>query len=995
MARSNRSKRALPRTTIWISLLATMKLARWQIRQTRGLIAATGIGIAVAVVLICTVPLYAQVAISAGIHDALLATPEGPYVTVNSISEQISPSAISGIQQQLTQLFQRAMGPLISSQPELSVSASRLTLLTLPKAINFARINLLGYSMNQASPHLTLLKGQLPQNTYSPDDVDIAIPPQSARLLHVSVGSTLVVQAFNANLPQSQAYLRTITLHVTGIFTIPANDPFWHNEDFQFAEGVGTPPTFKALVSNDALLQTFNLNATDNSARGSLYNDGKLTYIANPQFDWYYPINVGSVNVSNLSRLVSGMSAALTSTSDNPVDAPYVEQTQASGPLAALQTYSNYVFVLLIPATGLTALLMGLILYFISVMTDLLVGRKAESVAILRSRGANRFQIFNVFVAQALALSIVALVVGPLLAIVAVRLLVTTTLSAADQGAINLLTVDAGQIALLLIEYAGLAAIIVLITMIFSIYRATRTDIVYLRREAARSTQMPLWQRGRLDLIAAFVALVVYGASIYLTNPSVLSSRVRELLLAPMTLFGAVFLLIAASLLFLRGFPLLLHLGSWLAMHGRGASPLLALAQMARAPQQAVRTIMLLAFATAFIIFALVFSASQGQRVRDAAAFQVGSDFSANISGLSGIVPSSTFSRLPGVAAASTGYSESENVVGLNNVSVELLAADARTFAQATIWTNQDSARSPALLAHLVATSSSASSYIPAIVDAAAWNALNLSIGSHFTLSDSNNQLIFVVIGRVQYIPTIIDTASNGTNDAVPAGGILVDFQTYTRFLEQASGVSYATSTVWVKAKPGTKVHAEVRHELLQATNSIPVNALEDRQAIASALQHDPLYIALLEILITGAITALLLALLGNLIAAWQNARRRLTSFSVLRALGSSPSQLARILLWEQSIVYAVSLLLGVLFGIFLSLLSLPSLIFTSAGGSATLTTGELYVIQSVPSIRVIIPVTVWIALAALILMCISAIWMMVRIVSRPSISQTLRLNED
>ncbi len=173
------------------------------------------------------------------------------------------------------------------------------------------------------------------------------------------------------------------------------------------------------------------------------------------------------------------------------------------------------------------------------------------------------------------------------------------------------------------------------------------------------------------------------------------------------------------------------------------------------------------------------------------------------------------------------------------------------------------------------------------------------------------------------------------------------------------------------------------------------VNGLNDRRAIVASLQQDPLYIALLEILITSAMAALLLALIGNLIASWQNARKSLTGFSVLRALGSSQQQVASVLLWEQSIVYATSLVLGLLFGVLLSLLALPSLIFTSAGGSAPISTGEFYVIQSVPPISVVIPVTLWIALAILVIICIVAIWMMVRIVSRPSISQILRFNED
>jgi hypothetical protein len=256
--------------------------------------------------------------------------------------------------------------------------------------------------------------------------------------------------------------------------------------------------------------------------------------------------------------------------------------------------------------------------------------------------------------------------------------------------------------------------------------------------------------------------------------------------------------------------------------------------------------------------------------------------------------------------------------------------------------------------------------------------------------------LDFVAIAEVQHIPTVNDTTEvNDTPDYIPSGGVLVDFKTYYNTSLEVNSNPIITSYVWVRSKSDPTSIAEVRNELPSINSPMQVNGLNDRRAIIASLQHDPLYIALLEMLITGAVAALLLALIGNLIASWQNARNRLTGFSVLRALGSSQQQIASVLLWEQSIVYTTSLVLGLLFGVLLSLLALPSLIFTSVGGNVAISTGEFYVIQSVPPISVVIPITLWIALAALIIICIVAIWMMVRIVSRPSISQTLRLNED
>ena len=137
---------------------------------------------------------------------------------------------------------------------------------------------------------------------------------------------------------------------------------------------------------------------------------------------------------------------------------------------------------------------------------------------------------------------------------------------------------------------------------------------------------------------------------------------------------------------------------------------------------------------------------------------------------------------------------------------------------------------------------------------------------------------------------------------------------------------------------------------------------------------------------------------MGNLIASWLSAHNRLTGFAVLRALGTPPRQIASVLTWEQGIIYTTAIALGVIFGFLLSALAVPVLVFTSVGSNGAnsdISSGAFYIAQSVPPIQVIVPLSVGIALVALIVICVIALGMMIRVVARPSIGQTLRLNED
>ena len=161
-------------------------------------------------------------------------------------------------------------------------------------------------------------------------------------------------------------------------------------------------------------------------------------------------------------------------------------------------------------------------------------------------------------------------------------------------------------------------------------------------------------------------------------------------------------------------------------------------------------------------------------------------------------------------------------------------------------------------------------------------------------------------------------------------------------------------------------------------------------------MSNDPLSLALLGTLMIGASAALLLGLVGNMAASWLNARSRWLNFAVMRALGTAPGQLAGVLTYEQMIVYATAIGLGVAFGLLLSYLVLPAFVFTSAVGDAATGIGLFYIIQSVPPIQMIVPgVLIALVVGILIALCIVALGGMALIVSRPNMGSILRLQSD
>jgi ABC-type antimicrobial peptide transport system permease subunit len=987
---------------------ATVTLAWWQLRLTWRLLLVAGAGVVAAVILVCTVPLYSQVAMSAGLRDALN-TPGNSWVTIHSQANLISQAATQKMSGQIHQELQQNLGQAFSSSqfsaqsPGLQVGANN-------------QIQLIGWAMNGTSEHVKLLAGRLPQD--GGNTLEVALTPQGAKDLNLQVGSTISVPMQFLNSDANQIAL-PLPLHIVGIFqpTDPS-ESFWHGTSFNSQVVSQQGSLYPSLVSNSSYMAVLDA-ASAQMDNGNPQNG--TTFETPTDLYWYYNFDLAHLDSNNLDTLDNGLNNVLVSISNQPVIDPFVSKTTSSGPNNLIDGYNNRIAVARIPLLSLAYLIAGLMLFFVSLMTDLLVDRQSESIAVLRSRGASREQIFSSLITQSIGVGIIAFLAGPLLSVLLARFLATVTLSPHDQGAVSVL-LDNPLAAALNLYLAALVTIVVsILAMFFAINRASRMDVLALRRESARTTRGPAWLRMGLDILAGVIALTGYAFTVYITSPGILDARTRVLLLPPMTLVGAVFLLLGCMLLFLRVFPFILEGLSNLSVHRRGATSMLAVAQMARAPRQSLRMTLLLALAVAFGIFSLVFSASQAQRIPTVAAYQVGANFSgtypvkSSLSQQSLAQQEAAFKQLSGVTAASVGYTSSTTGAQSGaNVPIELRAVDANTFAQTGLWDAQDSNLSlSALMQQLVKQRDAAEGQqvVPAIVDSAAWQTLSLTLGAPFTLTDLNGTINYKAVAEVNRIPTISDSSTaSGTSDYVAQGGVLVDFATYQSAVQAVNAANASAqpgsstqapqvpllpaNTVWLNTKTDTASLNNVRSAL--AFGPLHLVSVNDLQAQESTMGSDPLYLALLGVLLIGAATALLLGLLGNMTVSWLSAKSRLINFAVMRALGTAPRQIASILTYEQVIVYATAIGLGIAFGLLLSFLVLPAFVFTSSLGSAATGTGVFYITQSVPPIQMIIPgVLLALAVGILAAICIVALGMMVRIVSRPALSSTLRLNGD
>jgi ABC-type antimicrobial peptide transport system permease subunit len=1012
---SQRQRNAGPFLPGTVFLLATRRL-----RRTSFLLVLIALGMLAAVVIVCSIPLYSGVMTTASLRNALRSTPEGDQIVVYGGNSGLSTPIIQEAYNEFAPLFQRYLGNTVQ-QAQSSITINNDFSFS-PQRKNTI-LTVYGTAMQLAAPHFGKVDGRLAQVTNQPiHELEVMMTPATAKDLGMHVGSTFAL-SFSYSLPLSSSdngptvYSVTLLAHLVGLFQVTSsNMAYWHGDDFNpLALATENTPEYQytILVPQEALLAFVDrlaaIHQTDSIL--SLSNAGYA-------FTWYYHFLPSRLSGSDLPSLINNLNQLQSTISSLYTDVQNDTPTHANmssiglsgsvlgsngqpGSLALLQ---DRVDVARIPAGIFSLLIILLILFFVSLMTALLVDHQLDAIALLRSRGASRGQIIGAFFLQNVILSLLAVLVGLPLAIYTTLLLAKQSLPGNGRDALDVITAHLWQAMAGILPYAFIIMLVALITTGISLFSAVRMDVLALRRTTARSSTRPLWQRFNLDLIAGTLALLGYGLSVYVTSiNSALQADARALIVTPLSILAPFFLMLGCLLFFFRFYPILLRWAGRLAERGRGAVSLLALAQVARSPRQALRMALLLALATAFTCFTLVYSATEARHIQDIANYETGADFSAhlfasaNSSSLSRVI--SQYSSIPGVLSASAGYSD-QGYGGHADLAMEIRAVDPASFGRTVIWPSQQAyLQASPLLAKLASQRQFAitNDVIPAIVDSTTLQALLLQVGSTFTIAVNNvspKQMHCLIIGVIDHIPTV-----NTLTASAKTGGVLVDYQTYLNvFTQDVKQQPHANpvepplpNQVWLHTKSDPATLERIRLILNKPASQL--NHIVDRYLLLATLQSDPLYLILTGVLGLGTITALLLALIGDLLASWVSVRTRLVNFASLRAFGATAREIGLVFLWEQGIIYVTGLLLGAGLAALLILSVLPQLTFTNI--DVNLVSQQFFALQSALATQIVIPPTLLLALLVFVCICGITLLAMIRIVTRPLLNQTLRLNED
>ena len=354
-----------------------------------------------------------------------------------------------------------------------------------------------------------------------------------------------------------------------------------------------------------------------------------------------------------------------------------------------LDAYETKEFFSSIPLLVLTLQIVGIVLFYLVLVSTMVVERQSAEVALLKSRGAGLWHIMAISAIEGLLLVALGLGLGPLVAQEAIALLGFSPAFEGLTGGARLSVELTGETFI----WAGIGAALAFVALLWPAWRSNRATVVHYVRSTSRPQDKPAFQRYYLDLVVVGVGALLFF-QLQESGSLVTEDLFGGLDQDPLLLIAPAVFVVTVAVLFLRLFPLLLSAFAWVARQVGGASMQMVLWHLTRAPVQPGRLALLLIMATSLGMFGGTFGATLDRSFDDRAAYESGAALRlADIrsGGASAQMLEADLADAPGIAAMSqvvrANGSYTRGVLDVTDATV--LGVDPESFRD-VLWYRDD-----------------------------------------------------------------------------------------------------------------------------------------------------------------------------------------------------------------------------------------------------------------------------------------------------------------
>lgn len=574
---------------------------------------------------------------------SILAAPRGRVIALSGVADAGDAAADS----RLLRAALRKAWPGVGFQLESALWADPIQLPSATTATNASSsvniVQIQPASLEGISAQAKLTAGQWPGPPRRGGPLPVALPATVAGRLHLTLGSVLT-----GTTPQSGGG-RT-SLQVTGLFRPrdPAS-PYW---------ALDLLPTSGVTVQNDSLFSlggsaavstvSYGPAVVNPAAFGGTLAAGQASWMVLPQAPAMARLNIGALSAST-GELVSQLTLFPPRGLQVTSGLPRVLAGMASTIVLARSLFTiGALELLLVAGAGL------------ALAARLLASLREEESALLRARGATRWQVVRPVLAEAVVLGAAAGLAG---------VLVGTRLTGALAGLGNVhLAASSGITSLGWLSALAMVVLCVAV-MAWPALRAQTPNAARRRRGRQARLAGIAWAGADLAVVA-LAAIAVWELRGY---SAVARPATGSLGIDPVVAIAPALALAGVALIPLRGLPLLARLADKATDRERWLAAAMVSWQIARRPIRQAGPVLLVVVATATTTLALAAYASWHQSAADQAAFAVGSDVRADSAAPLPLGATGAITRAPGVTAATPA-----SLAGIGNGG-QLIALDART----------------------------------------------------------------------------------------------------------------------------------------------------------------------------------------------------------------------------------------------------------------------------------------------------------------------------
>lgn len=741
-------------------------------------------------------------------------------------------------------------------------------------------------ALEGAEAQIQITSGEWPPQNIENDEIPVLISEELFYTTGLEVGDTLTA---------TRAGNSPVTFRVAAMWRpVNSNDPTWM-----------LPPKFFNEV---LLVQSENLSEM-------------LAGAENPieEVDWYVMFDGSNLRTSDVEGLISRIIDG-----QRNVNATLPGIRLDISPQNGLENFNEEVLELRQQLVIVVLPVGGLILYFVTMLAGMLVGRQQQEDVILSSRGMSRRALLRLHALMWLILAGMALGIGIFAAPSVVGLVGRTTSFLQFDNPNPALDIQFTPQAILVGAATGLIAAS---SGLYMAWRTTRQSITSFKQSQARAGKA-WWQRVYLDILLLIPAAYVFYN---LQAEGGLKADAENPFSDPLVFLAPTLFSLGLTLLFLRLYPMLLNISARFISFTSSIALLMALRELTRSVSRYRGALLMMCFTLSLTGFTASMASTLDRSLEDTINYEIGAptvlvvaadaqtETSTDDSGaaqqeLTGYntLPATNLLAVDGIAEVSRmGRYQSQIVLSNQRINGTVLGIDRGALA-AIAYFRDDYADEP--LADLL--NKLAGNRTGILISAKTAKDYDLRVGQEIRLQVSAlgewYEATVPIVGVLDYFPTLD-----------PAAGFFAIANIDPIFEMVGTELPH---DVWLSLEPDAD--REAVREGVQELGFPVLRWLDPNDSLLEA-QAAPGRRGVLGFLSVGFISSIVLTLVGSIIQSTASFRAQALQLGSLRAMGLGGGSVGQYLIFAQGIASSGGVIGGTVIGTATTLLFLPLLDFS------------------------------------------------------------------